>query len=162
MLVLLCKKVVKLQNFMTMAAPNVWKPPFDRVIHGIPDEMLERSFGHRNPEKLTQLLLDPELEWMIQSVQNRTQCSPETLGDSLGLNLIEINKIIRAYSGRKDLQLQGILEGWIEAKEKKATVLCLLEALYHGDDVEAVRRIQTVISTQGKFVNCLDWSSIMV
>ena len=54
-LVLLRKKVVTLQNFMTMAAPIVGKPPFDRVIHGIPDEMLERSFGHRNPEKLTQL-----------------------------------------------------------------------------------------------------------
>ena len=149
------------------------KPPFDTLTRGIPKHQLKKEIGIVNPGKRTQLLLDPDLEWMIDSVQDHAVCSPDTLarnlqlvshrgnqksgmeqfpaGEKLKLSLspMQISAIAQAYPGQKSKQLRAVITKWIEAVESRATVQALLEGLYQSDEVQLITRIHDILTAQG-------------
>ncbi len=114
------------------------KPPFDRLIAGIPEESLERSLGHVNPESPTTLQLDS----VVSLVVINAKCSPQSLGENLGFSPIVIDDIVSDYSGDKIQQREGVIHRWIEVNGKRATLKKLLEALYHCDETQSIRLVK--------------------
>ncbi len=118
------------------------KPPFDRLIAGIPEESLERSLGHVNPESPTTLQLDS----VVSLVWRNAKCSPQSLGENLGLSPIVIDGIVSDY---KIQQREGVIHRWIEVNGKRATLKKLLEALYHCDEIQSIRLVKDELTVQG-------------
>ena len=61
------------------------KLPFSKFIKNIAAETLEQQLGYVDAEKTTQLILYPEPKQIIVCIQKNAACSPDTLGENLGL-----------------------------------------------------------------------------
>ncbi len=117
------------------------KPTFDRLIASIPPESLDSEVRQE--------------ESVISLIAARAQCSPETLGNKLGLKPMVIDDVVGEFSGDKTQQRGGVLHRWIEIDGKKATLKKLLDALYHCDEIEAIRQVNQTFSSvsQGTLAN---------
>lgn len=119
---------------------NGGKPPFDRLIAGIPQQLLDGSLGHVSPQQ-------PRSDSLISKVVMNSKCLPRSLGESLELDPTAIDDAIHEHPGDKVQQKEGMVYRWIEVKGKMATLRQLLEALYNCDDTNSIRIISTDTST---------------
>ncbi len=114
------------------------KRSFDPLIAGIPEESLERPLRYVIPDSAT----TPQLDSIVSLVGKNAKCSPQSLGENLGLTPIVIDDIMRDYSGDKTQQRVGMIRRWIEVTGKRATLHKLLEALYHCDETQSIRLVR--------------------
>ena len=126
------------------------KPPFSNFIKNIAAETLEQQLGYVDAEKTTQLILYPEPEQIITCIQENAVCSPETLGQNLGLRPQQVNQVIEAHPGNRGLQNRRVICCWIEANQSEATVRALLDCLWHSDDTKALTCVQDLEVVQSK------------
>ncbi len=78
---------------------------------------------------------------MISLIADRAQCSPENLGNELGLKPMVIDDVVGEFSGDKIQQRGGVVHRWIQIDGKKATLKKLMDALYHCDEIESIKLI---------------------
>ncbi len=116
------------------------KPTFDRLIASIPPESLDSSVRQ---------------EELISLIAARAHCSPENLGKELGLTPKDIDDVVHDHSGDKTQQRGGMVRRWTQIDGKKATLKKLLDALYHCDEIEAIRQVNQTFSSvsQGTLAN---------
>lgn len=120
---------------------NGGKPPFDRLIAGIPQQLLESSLEHVSPQQPSRW------DSLISKVAAESRSSPEILGKGLGLNPATVDDVIGGCPGDNVGQKKGMVYRWIEVNRKKATLKGLLEALYSCDETELVRHINQNYTT---------------
>ncbi len=117
------------------------KPTFDRLITSIPPESLDNAVRQE--------------ESVISLIAAHAQCFPENLGNELGLKPMVIDDVVGEFSGDKTQQIGGVVRRWTQIDGKKATLKKLLDALYHCDEIEAIRQVNQTFSSasQGTLAN---------
>ena len=115
------------------------KKPFSSRIQGIDQGVLTTQLCR---EFYGDLEVQPECEWVVSDVVQRSTIQTHPFCDSLGLDEEQKSEVIHAAPRNKQQQLRKAIFSWSRSNGSEATLEKLLEALYMiGDEVELVEDI---------------------
>lgn len=130
-----------LYTYTAMAAeleePGRDKKPFISCVQGIPEDLLKTQLCD---VVYGDLIVLPEVEWIILECSERRTLQTPLFGETLGLSEDEVRSVIHTAPRSKEQQLKLAVIAWSK-HSNEATLEKLLEALYTCDEVELVEDI---------------------